>query len=128
MGSTSMQDTILREVERYQQSHIQHSTAYGELDHPSYDSITFQELHMATVSHQVRDQCLQSTRRFTHYNTETCRIIKLGCLRMSNSTLQMACMECKALHVACTAWQEAVSTAVAAMHKHLYLLGRVLIG
>ncbi|KAL3144950.1 hypothetical protein ABBQ32_003456 [Trebouxia sp. C0010 RCD-2024] len=46
-------DTILREVERYQQSHIQHSTAYGELDHPSYDSITFRELHMATVSHQV---------------------------------------------------------------------------
>ena len=51
--SICMQDTILREVQRYQQSHIQHGAAYGELDHPSYDSITFKELHMATVSHQV---------------------------------------------------------------------------
>ena len=62
MGSTSMQDTILREVERYQQSHIQHGTAYGELDHPSYDSITFKELHIATVSHQVSNQGPQSTK------------------------------------------------------------------
>lgn len=92
MGSTSVQDTILREVERYQQSHIQHSTAYGELDHPSYDSITFRELHMATVSHQVSGQSLQSTKRATQNNTETCHAMKLGCLSMSNSTLQMACM------------------------------------
>lgn len=49
-----MQDTIQREVDRYKQSHIQHGTAYGELDHPSYDSVTFRDLHMATVSHQVR--------------------------------------------------------------------------
>lgn len=54
-----MQDTILREVERYQRSHIQHGTAYGELDHPSYDSITFRELHMATVSHQVTHESLK---------------------------------------------------------------------
>ena len=49
-----MQDTIQREVDRYKQSHIHHGTAYGELDHPSYDSVTFRDLHMATVSHQVR--------------------------------------------------------------------------
>ena len=48
-----MQDTITREVERYQQSHIHQNTAYGELDHPSFESITFKELHMATISHQV---------------------------------------------------------------------------
>lgn len=56
-----VQDTILREVERYQRSHIQHGTAYGELDHPSYDSITFRELHMATVSHQVTHESLKTT-------------------------------------------------------------------
>ncbi|KAA6427410.1 MAG: hypothetical protein FRX49_02074 [Trebouxia sp. A1-2] len=47
------QDTIQREVARYKQSHIQCGTAYGELDHPSYDSVTFKDLHMATVCHQV---------------------------------------------------------------------------
>ena len=50
---TKLQETIQREVDRYKQSHIRCGTAYGELDHPSYYSITFRDLHMATVSHQV---------------------------------------------------------------------------
>jgi len=56
---TKLQETIQREVDRYKQSHIRCGTAYGELDHPSYDSVTFRDLHMATVSHQVM-RALQS--------------------------------------------------------------------
>lgn len=62
-----LQDTIQREVDRYRQSHIRCGTAYGELDHPSYDSVTFKDLHMATVSHQV--MCASQSAPFRQWSS-----------------------------------------------------------
>ncbi|KAK9818008.1 hypothetical protein WJX72_005645 [[Myrmecia] bisecta] len=44
---------LQQEVLRFYKSHVVPGTAFGELDHPSYRSATFQQLHCATLSHQV---------------------------------------------------------------------------
>ena len=50
-----VQDTLVRDGERYIQNLVNAGGAFGELEHPHYNSPTFRHLHLATISHKARD-------------------------------------------------------------------------
>ncbi|GAX75735.1 hypothetical protein CEUSTIGMA_g3178.t1 [Chlamydomonas eustigma] len=46
-------NVLKREAARFEAERIQNGTAFGEVDHPSYNSCYFRSLNLANISHQV---------------------------------------------------------------------------